>query len=311
MSMEQSSQPFIDERRQAYTMQPWTREGRPFSAGTLSNHLTARDFPMPWESLIPSRYNVICIDDRIVTRDYQQRIIPISGSGAGESVEDIQAVLSGISIDKFKPHRHCGKAALVTSQEFSRVGIDHSPTQAQIDWQAIRKVREIVSALGYQEGRMLGFDDRVTCLEGPTDFHPADGAIIGLSQDFLHNLIGREQEYRTPVQFRLAGHYYHNPRLHQFAVAEGLLANRIASSEHGIGVIDRGFRMTAVVNEEDPRMEELVFGAIRVFELLEDEVLSLQQAGEKINAVHLDILSYAPDSDGSACTNRFTTIDMF
>jgi len=311
MSTEATNQLSNDERRQVYGMQPWTREGRPFAAGTLSNHLTSREFPMPWESLVPSRYNVVCIDDRIVTRDYQQRIVPISGSGAGESVEDIRAVLSGISIDKFKPHRHCGKAALVTTQEFARLGMDHLPTQAQIDWQAIRKVREIVSALGYQEGRMLGFDDRITCLEGPTDYHPADGAVVGLSQDFLHNLIQRDQEYMTPVQFRLAGHYYHDPRLHRFAVREAMLATKIASSEHGVGVISRGFRFTALVNETDPRMEELVFGAIRVFELLEDEVSTLRQAGDKINAVHLDILSYAPDSDGNACTNRFATVETF
>lgn len=301
----------IDHWRRQFAVGPRTREGKLFGVGTLALFLTSREFAMPPESLAANRFNVVCIDDRIVTRDPQQRIVPISGSGAGESVEEIRAVLSGMRINKFKSHRHCGKAALVTTSDFVRMGKDHPPTQQQIDWRAAREVRAMVSALGYEEGRMLDFDNRITCLEGPKDFHPADGAVIGLSTDFMHNLMSREEELRTPVQFRLAGHYYHNPRLHRFAVREALLAYTIASSSHGVGVVDRGFRFTALVSEADPRMDELVFGAQRVFELLEDDVAALKQTGESINAVHLDVLSYDSDFDGDVCTNRFSVLEEF
>jgi len=310
MSMEAISQTSNDERRQVYGMQPWTREGKPFNWVSLAHFLTSQEFSIPSECLFANRFRVFCIDDGIETDDYRQRIIPISGSGAGEDLNLVRAVLENVPLLKIKPHARCGKAAKVLGSQREEEGRS-SPTPEEIDEFAMVEAEKVGRELGLEVKRMIGFDSRVTRLTRPVDFHPADGAVVGLSMDFLHNLVGRKKEQETPHQFRLAGHYYHDPRLHRFAVREAMLANTIASSEHGVGVISRGFRLTALVNEADPRMEELVFGAIRVFELLEDEVSTLRQAGEKINAVHLDILSYAPDSDGNTCTNRFATVETF
>lgn len=300
----------LEEWRRQCAERPLTREGKPFEVRTLVVYLTSREFQMPEECLRPNQNNVMCIDDGIMTDDYRQRIIPISGAGDGESIKTIYEVMSGIQIDGVKSHEHCGKVALVLGKKFEEMGFSHAPTKTQIDWEARRSAKNLVESLSHcvrhGEGRMIMFDHSVTRLDRPTFFHPADGAIVGLSCDFLHNLIPSERE--TPVQFRLAGHYYDNPKLHGFAVSEALLANKIASSDHGVGVFDRGFRLTAIVNSNDPRRGDLVSGAKQVEELLKLEIVRLQDKGEGINGVHLDILKYTSESLGGVCTTRFSKV---
>jgi hypothetical protein len=291
------------ELRLIHSEMPYTREGEPFEAGTLVNFLTKREFTIPSECLNPNRRRVLCIDDGIETLDPRQEIIPFSGSGIGESIVKTGLILDGA--EKLKPHRHCGKATLVLSQRRQKLGLA-APTAEEVDMFTLAATTSLGLQLAIPVGRMLDFEDgRATQLRRPVDFHPADGAIIGLSRKFLHNLILPERERQTPAQFRLAGHYYDNDDLRQIAVKEALLALQIASSNHGVGVVNRGFRYTALIDADDS-----VEGCLKMWGELGKQVEELRSGGAELNQIHLDMIEYSKQKQGKNCRIVFKPLEQ-
>lgn len=277
-----------------------TRNGEAFPydslAGYLVQGLGELELPAGADRLGPKRRG-LCIDDGIVIRDPRQQITPVSGVGIGEDPAKIAEIMAGVK--KIKPHRGCGKAALVLSERLRAAGREEPPTAKQIDWFAQRGAAFLASLLRIECGRTLEFDDgRKTQLVRPPDHHPATGAVIGLSGRFLHNLLPDERE--TPPQFRIAGHYLHKPHLRETAVGEAMLALAIASGPHGVGVVPGGFQFTALVDEDDQQRGAKLAGLAEVWDRLQGQIAAAAAAEEALNQASLDIVCFAIRATGNS-----------
>lgn len=280
----------IEELRQQYATGPLDREGRAFTAGTLADFLDGRKFALEWKwNADRPKMRGICIDDGMEIDGPGQIVVPISGAGVGEDPRQLAEILALAKVEKLKPHKGCGKAGLVLREIRQKLG-GLPPTAEEVDAYAQVGVEELGLELGIPVGRVLGFDERQTRLVRPHDLHPGDGAVIGLSGWFLHNLLPREEKGKTPLQFQLAGHYWQERHLDELAVKEMLLALRIASSDHGVGIVERGFRFTALVSDADPRRQTLLIGARLIWDRFRARVRQLQDKGEVLNVPTLDIV---------------------
>lgn len=239
----------------------------------------------------PDKHRGLCIEDRIELKNPYQRIVPVSGVGVGEDPRTLREILA--DVDKIKPHVRCGKAALVLDQQFRVKGISAAPHPDQVDQFAVDGATSVARELGIEPGRTLRFHDgRRTQLTGSEDHHPSAGAVIGLSDRFLHNLLPRERD--VPPQFRLAGHYYDkdNEKLREFAAGEALLAVVIASGKHGVGIIPGGFEYTALVDKNDPQIANKLRGLAEVWDRLQKNMEKARQQGSVLNDVKLNVVPF-------------------
>lgn len=267
---------------------------------TLAEYLTGLNpmlAPINW-SRWPVKSTVCCIDDGIITDNPDQRLIAISGSGAGEDPRILARIIPKGS--KVKPHQHCGKATLVLSEVRAMRDMSN-PTVAMIDEYATKSASSLAALLGLDEGRMLTADDQHrTALIRPVEFHPASSGVISLSGKLLHNLLPFEQYQKTPWAFAFAGHYFGDPDseglLHDFAAREMLLALQIASGDHGVGIVSRGFRYTALVDANDPNRIGLLAGLENVWHILNTKIYQMLQSGLILNWVGLDVVEYEYDN---------------
>ena len=247
--------------RQRHQLHPITWEGMPFKDQTLSSSLVETTSSVPSEFLNPWKSTLVCVDEGILSLYGSQRLVPISGSGVGVPTELLKRAVG--SVRKAKPHRGCAAVYGAYSESLAKEGLP-SPTQEEADEFAVQEAQRIGRALGVDCGRILDFDpSRQTHLARPKHIHPADGAIISLDNLFLHNLLGPEGEREKPPQFRLAGDYYRHMTsmddpLLTFAQREAMLALKIASGDHGIGIVERGFRYTVLVDANDPDKDKVV-----------------------------------------------------
>lgn len=281
-----------------------TRSGKPFHYSSLAEYFrihSLEELPVKAKDFGGKRRGV-CIDDGIVTRDLAQQLVPLSGVGVGEEPRKIAEILEGV--DKIKPHRKCGKAALELGNQFRKLGKTSAPNPEQVDAFAERAAGYLAALLDIERGRMLDFHDgRGTELDRPENHHPADGAVIGLSGRFLHNLVLDEAE--LPPQFRLAGHYLEKSYLEGIAVSEALLAVTIASGEHGVGITEQGFRYTALVDEDDPSAKQKLQGLHRVWERLQESIEDERAHGIQLNDTQLDTVSYHVRPRADRCDVTF------
>lgn len=267
-----------------------TRSGKPFSSFSIAEFFRANPTTqLPAAATeFGQKKRGVCIDDGIMTHNPAQQLVPLSGVGVGEDPRKIAEILE--DVDKIKPHIKCGKAALELRRQFEKLGKTSLPTAEQVDVFAERAAWYLAELLGIERGRILDFHDgRGTELDRPEDHHPADGAVIGLSGRFLHNLVPDESE--LPPQFRLAGHYFEKPHLEDIATSEALLALTIASGEHGVGITEHGFRYTALVDQDDPLAEQKLQGLHRVWDRLQGSIEDQRAQGIRFNDTRLDIVS--------------------
>lgn len=282
-----------------------TRSGRPFPYSSIGGALAALgEIELPAAGNFGKKVRGTCIDDGTEISDTAQKIVPISGVGAGEDPAKLREILAGVG--KIKPHFDCGKAALVLAEEFRRQGKEQPPTPNQVDWFACHTAKYTAALLGIDCGRTIGFNDgRGTQLNRPPRHHPASAAVIGLSGRFPHNF-GLDDQ--LPPAFRLAGEYLTKSHLLDIAAAEALLAIKIASGDHGVGIVPGGFILTALVEEQDPAAAAKLAGLDEVMQRVGEKVADELIIGRKINQPRLEVVGHRIKDNGSAPRVKFSII---
>ena len=292
-----------------YPEQLHTRDGRLFPFSSLAEYLLhEEEVRMPVEAMdLDSKpRRAVCIDDGITTDRMDQRLVPFSGVGVGEAPKIAAQVLAGV--EEISPHRSCGKAALTLTARRRQLGKE-SPTAGEIDDFARIGAEYLGTILDIEVGRMIDFDDHRTHLDRPEDHHLAQGAVIGLSGRFPHNLLPSEQV--IPAQYRLAGTFLtpDDEQLIEEAANEALLALKIASGEHGAGIVDNGFQYTALVDLMDQQGHHRTEGLLKAWDVLKEKRVA-ELGNTPLNEIKLDVVGYRVEPSGTGCAVSFEPVKL-
>lgn len=257
-----------------------------FSIASLLRRRGESDLPLGAEAL--SKPRGVCVDDGIQFANPGARIVALSGAGVGEVPDQVREIYQAAGVEKIKPHEGCGKARLVLVKQY---GVAH-PSDEEVDQFARDAASSLAGQIGVEVGRTIGFDHRKTRLDRPLHHHPANQAVIALSGRLPHNLLPQEELKNFPPHYNLEGGYLGNEDLQAVAIGEMGLVASIASGEHGVGIVSKGFQFVALADEDDPALSEKLSGLEQTFAVARDAIGIKRDKGETLNDISLDVVGY-------------------